>query len=72
MKQDAALKQHLEQLHPSQMSEGELDAACALRLGLIARLNDALDRAEIRAGGSWQPFSPTRNMQDYGLMVARV
>jgi len=71
MKQDYDLKQHLSQLHPSQMSEGELDAACALRMGLIVRLNTLLDRAEIRAGASWQAFSPTRDMADYGMVVAR-
>jgi hypothetical protein len=71
MKQDYDLKQHLSQLHPSQMSESELDAACAMRMGLIVRLNTLLDRAEIRAGASWQAFSPTRDMADYGMVVAR-
>lgn len=70
MKQDVALKLHLQQLKPSQMTEGEIDAACALRLGLVARLNPSTDRVEIRSGENWKSFSPTRDVCDYGLMVS--
>ena len=69
MKAGDALVRHLRRLKVEQMTEGELDAACALRLGHDPRLDESSDRVEVQDGVEWRPFSPTRDWNDYGRLV---